>query len=179
MEAVGADGPESARRLTERHYVHSMTTSGTITGTYLVHWGGSITLGPDGNLWFTTTGSEIATITPLGTITYYTGLTGPATGITAGSNGTLWFTESSGNLLGRITTNGAFTEYSGISQTGPTSIVLGPDNGVWFTDPTPNRIGRFSGLVTSVSRTNDPGLAATVAVGGGTPFGGAGRSCGA
>jgi len=167
-------GPDGNIWFTSRTHVYSMTTSGTITGTYFSHFTGPIILGPDGNLWYADNSSEIATITPLGAITYYTGLTDPATGITVGSNGTLWFTESSGNLLGRITTNGAFTEYSGISQTGPTSIVLGPDNGVWFTDPTPNRIGRFSGVVAGVPRSNDPGQAATVAVGGGTPFGNVG-----
>jgi RHS repeat-associated protein len=167
-------GPDGNIWFTSRTHVYSMTTSGTITSTYFSHFTGPITLGPDGNLWYADNSSEIATITPLGTITYYTGLTDPATDITAGSNGTLWFTESSGNLLGRITTSGAFTEYIGISQTGPTSIVLGPDNGVWFTDPTPNRIGRFSGVVAGVPRSNDPGQAATVAVGGGTPFGNVG-----
>src|SRR5664280_2209661 len=64
-----------------------------------------ITVGPDGNLWFTESGSnQIGRITTAGTITEFpvpTINSGP-NGITAGADGNLWFTELSGNKIGRI-----------------------------------------------------------------------------
>ena len=78
-----------------------------------------ITVGPDGNLWFTEPSvNRIGRINPTtGVITEYSnGLSGGAnpTGITAGPDGNLWFTEA--NLVPRIgrinPTTGVITEYS-------------------------------------------------------------------
>ena len=56
-------------------------------------------------------------------------------GITAGPDGALWFTEYNGNVIGRITTAGVFTEYT-LPQGGsePFWITTGPDGNLWFTD---------------------------------------------
>ena len=69
-----------------------------------------ITVGPDGNLWFTEEdGNRIGRITPGGVVTEFTsGISAGARpmGITAGPDGNLWFTEYSGNRIGRITPTG-------------------------------------------------------------------------
>src|SRR5205807_545031 len=75
-----------------------------------------ITVGPDGNLWFTETSTDkIGRITPGGVVTEFSsGITadsGPYY-ITAGPDGNLWFTEFFGNKIGKITTTGTVTEYS-------------------------------------------------------------------
>src|SRR6266849_10306958 len=66
-----------------------------------------ITLGPDGNLWFTEFqaggGHQIGRITPTGTITEFPGLTGAPFWIVTGPDGNLWFTETS-NAVGEMTT---------------------------------------------------------------------------
>jgi len=63
-----------------------------------------ITVGPDGNLWFTETNfNKIGRITPAGGITEFTIPTASSFpfGITAGPDGNLWFTEADGNKIGR------------------------------------------------------------------------------
>jgi streptogramin lyase len=113
---------------------------------------GGITLGPDGNLWFTATlagaGSNIGVINPTtGAITYFplpsTG--GGANAITAGSDGNLWFTLSSTGKIGSINpTTHAINEYPlNNAGTGPGSIVNGPDGNLWFTESL-NAIGTFN-----------------------------------
>ena len=71
-----------------------------------------ITLGPDGNLWFTEMGVDrIGNINPtLTTINEFSaGIPAGAapTDIVTGPDGALWFTESATNAIGRITTGGA------------------------------------------------------------------------
>jgi virginiamycin B lyase len=54
-------------------------------------------------------------------------------GIAAGSDGALWFTNQSGNSIGRITTSGIITYYTGRKVLGPGAITAGPDGALWFT----------------------------------------------
>ena len=73
-----------------------------------------LTIGPDGNIWFT--GHEpnyIGRITPTGeTKLFPTPVTGDKrAGIAAGPDGALWFSEFAGNKIGRLTVSGAFTFY--------------------------------------------------------------------
>src|SRR5947207_6651225 len=71
----------------------------------------AITLGPDGNLWFTETiGNKIGQITPDGAITEYslpTPNSGPGA-IIQGPDGNLWFTANGNGSggIGKITTGG-------------------------------------------------------------------------
>ena len=126
-----------------------------------------ITVGPDGNLWFTELeGNRIGRITPNGTVTEFrAGISpnsGPA-GITAGPDGNLWFTESGGDRIGRITPTGTVTEFrAGIAPHAPRytptatpwrGIAAGPDGNLWFTEPAAGRIGRITptGTVTEFS----------------------------
>ena len=64
-----------------------------------------IASGPDGNLWFTeSTSNMIGRITPSGSISEFPlphALSGPE-GIVSGPDGNLWFTEYTAGRIGRI-----------------------------------------------------------------------------
>src|SRR2546427_4549032 len=80
----------------------------------------NITVGPDGNIWFTEmSANKIATITNDGHFIEYTVPTANSSpaGITTGPDGNLWFREFSStvNQIGKVTTRGVFTEYSGLT----------------------------------------------------------------
>jgi streptogramin lyase len=78
-----------------------------------------------------------------GVITIYPGVSQPW-GITAGSDGALWFTNQNNNSIGRITTAGVVTNYTGAGISGPTGIAAGPDGALWFTNNGNNSIGRIT-----------------------------------
>ena len=116
-----------------------------------------IAAGPDGNLWYTTTGQGIAMINP--TTHIITRFILPdnnqviAEGIAAGPDGNLWFTEYDGrvgDMIGMINpTTDAITEFTVHSSRGNNGwinngITAGPDGNVWFTDPYSNAIGMIS-----------------------------------
>ena len=118
-----------------------------------------ITLGPDGNLWFTEhsgSGSgAIGRITPSGVVTEFSaGLSIGAfpNSIVAGPDGNLWFTAttSSGGEIGRITTSGAIIEYVVPNNvileyvSNPMGITEGLNNDLWFTDPGNHTIARIT-----------------------------------
>ena len=71
----------------------------------------------------------------------------------AGPDGAVWFTENSGNKIGRMTTDGAVTEFP-IPTPGsrPARIARGADGALWFTEfsTSANKIGRITtqGVVT-------------------------------
>ena len=55
--------------------------------------------------------------------------------ICAGPDGALWFTEDDNDALGRLTTNGKYTEFpTGREYAQPAGLAVGPDNAFWFTD---------------------------------------------
>jgi streptogramin lyase len=63
--------------------------------------------------------------------------------IRTGPDRALWFTESGSNKIGRITTDGAFTEF--VTPAGePYAITVGPDGALWFTDVGNFSIGRIT-----------------------------------
>lgn len=51
-------------------------------------------------------------------------------GIARGPDGNLWFTEARAHKIGRITTQGAITEFP--TESGPIGIATGPDGNLWF-----------------------------------------------
>jgi hypothetical protein len=63
-------------------------------------------------------------------------------GSAAGPDGNVWFTETSGNRIGRITTEGVLTEYR-VHRPNSLSIEIaaGPDGRMWFTELAGNKIG--------------------------------------
>jgi streptogramin lyase len=119
---------------------------------------GTITAGPDGNLWFTEilidqNGSpqagKIERITPTGALKEFPlpSATPLATSITAGPDGNLWFSE--GDKIGRITTAGNITEFPLPSvNTYLSSITAGPDGNLWFTGIGSNNGPSIIGVIT-------------------------------
>lgn len=118
---------------------------------------GSITTGPDSNLWFTGD-HRIGRMTLAGEVTLFTPPTPDSSpdSITQGPDGNLWFVEIAAGKIGRITPEGAITEFpaspSGPSQ--PVAITAGPDGNLWFIDGAV--IGRMTpaGAVTRFSNPN-------------------------
>ena len=85
-----------------------------------------ITIGSDGNPWFTEfDGNKIGRINPDGSLSEFTVPTagsGPS-GITLGGDGNIWFTEFNGNKVGRVTPKGVFHEIAlGTAGACPTEI---------------------------------------------------------
>jgi virginiamycin B lyase len=120
-----------------------------------------ITAGPDGALWFTNQAGgqygagSIGRMTTSGMLTMLTSGPGSSsvvnpTAITAGPDGALWFTNTgngTGNSIGRITTSGTVTSYTGTGIDDPEGITAGPDAAMWFTnngDGSGNSIGRIT-----------------------------------
>lgn len=119
--------------------------------------GGSLTSGPDGNIWFTTfDGNQVGRVTTGGTFTMFTVPTSDSEpfGITSGPDGNLWFTEYAGNKIGRITPTGMITEFPiPTSLSSPQDITSGSDGNLWFTELDGHKIGRITpaGKVTEFS----------------------------
>jgi streptogramin lyase len=110
---------------------------------------GSITAGPDGNLWFTEGIGNIARSTPRGNVIEFPvpasetndeGTSSPET-IVAGPDRNLWLTDRSSHTVDRVTTTGRVTlfEVSGA----PHGLTVGPDHNLWFTEDN-SRIGRLT-----------------------------------
>jgi len=73
----------------------------------------AITMGTDGNFWFTLSNSnEVARITPQGKFTYFVTptLSNPAF-ITPGPDGNIWFGEGSTGKIASVTPAGAITDF--------------------------------------------------------------------
>src|SRR5215510_15867452 len=110
-----------------------------------------ITLGPDGNMWFTeASANQIGRIDPKGNITEFVipqSFSAPVD-IVAGADGALWFTEESGfpQGIGRVTTNGVFTGFAPDCAGGqpcsltPRGIAATPDGLIYFSDSSSNSI---------------------------------------
>jgi streptogramin lyase len=137
--------------------VGRITTAGTITiyGTGISNSNtanpGGIAVGPDGALWFTNPShNSIGRITTAGVVTDI--FQGPTTSIhfpgaiTVGSDGALWFTNSGGaGFIGRITTAGVKSTYTGSGISLPLGITAGPDGALWFANRNGNgSIGRIT-----------------------------------
>ena len=116
-----------------------------------------ITLGPDGNMWFTESDinvSQIGRIDAAGNVTEFVVPTrfSQPDDIVSGPGGALWFTAVSGFpdfFIGRITTAGAFSGFAPIcDQNGcsivPQGIASGPDGNVWFTEQIRSAVARLT-----------------------------------
>jgi virginiamycin B lyase len=107
-----------------------------------------VTVGSDGNLWWTALDSNLIWATDMhGRVvhTYAIPTAGSAPwGIVAGRDGALWFTEWSGNKIGRVTTDGAFSEYPiPTPKAHPQGLAIGKSGIIWFTESGANKIGRI------------------------------------
>lgn len=117
----------------------------------------SLTFGPDGNIWWTTT--RLAPRIKIGRINVTqmpvtlqefdvpTSFVGDASHITRGPDGNLWLAEAPGNRIWRVTPDLVFRSFPIGSGTGAelADIVTGPDGNLWFGDsvPSPRRVLRF------------------------------------
>jgi streptogramin lyase len=115
-----------------------------------------LTVGPDGNFWYTeSSGESVGRMTPAGVVTEFR--THAFTGsMTVGPDGNLWFTEPSNgytvvNYIGRVTPAGVVTEFT-IPTAGCNAwaITAGPDGNLWFTEEDGNQLGRITpaGVIT-------------------------------
>ncbi len=155
-------GPDGNLWFTEQGLLQGIgriTPTGSITefpagltpGFSLLVTPGEIVAGSDGGLWFTETGAvdAIARIDRFGSAVteHVIGNGTDAQAITAGPDGALWFTEAGKGKLGRMTTDGNWTEYSlGLSGSDTLNdVTTGPDGKLWFTvaNGIENKIGRF------------------------------------
>jgi virginiamycin B lyase len=118
-----------------------------------------ITLGSDGNMWFTESNidvSQIARIDASGRITEFvvpTRLSQPDD-IVAGPDGAVWFTAVSGFpdfFIGRVTTDGQFTGFAPPCDNPdeacsivPNGITSGPDGNIWFTENLRNAVVKLT-----------------------------------
>jgi hypothetical protein len=130
-----------------------------------------VTVGPDGNLWYTDEVSGVYKFSPSSLEPLPCSSSSPAvgcevsanavapTGIVAGPDGALWFTQSNGGnprdgssyfqaSVGRITTSGAYSSYpvpaSASSVPGLDAITVGPNGNLWFTETAVDRIGEIT-----------------------------------
>jgi streptogramin lyase len=108
-----------------------------------------IVAGPDGNLWFTQTGSDkgIVKLSPTGQVldefSAGLGASNQPVEIVAGHEGNLWFTDpGTVSGIGRITPSGEITEFkTGFGAGTPSGIAAGAEGDIWFTE-----IGKTVGI---------------------------------
>jgi virginiamycin B lyase len=155
-----AQGPDGALWFTNRgaNTIGRVTTDGVFTA-YAIPTANTevtgIAAGPDGALWFTELeANQIGRVTVGGAFTVFpipNVKTDPGTysspqGICLGPDGAMWFINggkgSGSGAVGRITTDGTFTEFPlPIADSAPFDICVGPDGALWFTELTGNKIG--------------------------------------
>jgi virginiamycin B lyase len=131
-----AAGPDGNMWFTEGRAskIGQITPAGVITE-FPANEPGFITAGSDGALWFSSL-YDIGRMTTTGVVTYYPipGYQIAGSWITLGPDGAVWFDTIDSEIVGRITTAGAITEYDGIAAT---EITTGPDGapggGFWYT----------------------------------------------
>jgi streptogramin lyase len=116
----------------------------------------AITAGPDGALWIAqeavagTAPSMIGRLMPAdaasGQASEFVVAPNPQ-GIAPGPDGALWFIQ--GFALGRVTTGGAVTEQTLLTEGGPNGIAAGPDGALWFAEQDNSGDPRFIARVTT------------------------------
>ena len=136
--------------------IGTMTTAG-VTNRFSTPSGDhptSLTLGPDGNVWFIEF-HHVGKITKKGVITEFT-LPDPfigGSGITSGPDGNIWFTENQVSKIGKVTPTGTVTVFPIGNSCLPNGIVRAKDGNLWFRCG--SNIGRITpaGVITLVPTT--------------------------
>jgi virginiamycin B lyase len=146
-----------------------------------------ITVGGDGNLWFSMTNNEIGRITPDGsTVSTFNVPSSPGApyGLAPGPDGNTWFVEASGDSSGPkvafITPAGAITEVATLTLgRDPQGICLGPDNLLWFAEYGASRMAKVGWTPAAFIRSDEPTQGTLVSVGPGLVAPGTGDYFGA
>jgi RHS repeat-associated protein len=105
-----------------------------------------ITPGPDGNVWFTDSGTgKLAKISTSGIVHEYATENKVPAGITTGPDGNLWFVENGAGHVSHMTTTGTLTSFT-LTRTTPNNlgITTGPDGNLWFTEFTAGYVGKIT-----------------------------------
>jgi hypothetical protein len=127
-----------------------------------------VTVGPDGNVWFTE-----YTPNNIGMLEFLGGSEGigefpvnnmngaGAYAITTGPDGNLWFSEAltpeDGSFVGRVSTSGTINLYQVGFSSPIHGIAAGPDGNLWFAQNSANAIGNINPLApTSVNSYSIP-----------------------
>lgn len=156
----GIFGPNTGRFPTITYQLARMTISGLVTEFALPQpytLINSMVAGPDGNLWFVAGADSLGRLHMDGTFTEfklppldpddtYHQHRVPAN-ITVGPDGALWFSEGGADRIGRMTTNGQYSEFPlPHYESHPTAITTGPDGNLWFIESSVDqpRIGRLT-----------------------------------
>jgi virginiamycin B lyase len=113
---------------------------------------GTLTLGPDGNIWFTELhGQRIGKITPAGAITEYKlPMKAVPFSIAPGADGNLWITVIRGRdgsqtrAILKLSPEGEMIAFEPPAGAVPGFITAGPDGNLWFTQPRNPRIARLT-----------------------------------
>jgi len=125
--------------------------TGAFNGTFKMPHGGTVadlTVGPDGNLWFTENGKSGSTsdfvgyINKKGKIVEYavSNALGSLAGISRAGNGNLVFCQ--GEYLEEITTTGDIVASQDLGlASGASSVAMGTDGNVWFAEGVTGKIG--------------------------------------
>jgi streptogramin lyase len=124
----------------------------------------SVTLGPDGNIWYSEAGysviSSIGNVTPDGQATGYP-IPGSRNfvvdeGMTAGPDGNVWFVAdvvTGNNPVGRITPDGQYTLFpTPHDEHAISSITAGPDGNLWAGAFQQDRPGHQAGAFAAIDR---------------------------
>ena len=141
------DAAEAIGELTPSGVFSQYPVSGATNGGILGPSMKGITVGPDGNIWFTNWGSSgdfIGMMTPAGNVTEYPLSFGTdPVGITSGPDGNLWFTAYGSNTIDVMSTSGTLLHQYSIIPPGGTGgpgslagITLGSDDNFYYAEQT-------------------------------------------
>jgi streptogramin lyase len=134
-------GPDGNIWVAGNQTIARVTPTGTIKTFTAADNGLSISRGPDNSLWFSPTILGVARITLYGHKYYYSLPSGfAAYYVTPGPDGNEWFTDPSNNAIGKVTAQGAVTEYPDPSQSSPMAIASSGST-LWFIDQGDNGSG--------------------------------------
>jgi len=136
-----AAGPDGNIWFAGGPQVGTMTTAGQVTVFLTLEDGATaspIIAGSDGNMWVGLLEGRIARVTPSGIVTYYSlgfpipipGIGGPYS-LALGSDGNVWYSLLPLAVVGKITPDGAVTNYPtpGVASL---AIGAGSDGALWF-----------------------------------------------
>jgi virginiamycin B lyase len=115
----------------------------------------NLTVGPDGNLYYSSSSGDVGRMTLDGQLTMINVPEDSTTeAIAAGPDGNVWYIPQYSDYVGKITPAGVVTTYPLPRSTYPNDITAGPDGAMWFTQPYPESapsIGRITtdGVITT------------------------------